>query len=254
MKNGKKILEGEIVTVSERRLSDDGATFLRVCSPQGWAFDQGHDRGLSNVAQVGVCNRMRMMEVHVQRGHWYYSCVMTSGVAVRARCSFSDSARIGAGPGYGAAVAICERVKVGDTVFLRLKDTSSWVFDVKNGRKAFEGPLPFEEFQNRLPATVINADKALRSAPSSHPSAETKLIAIEGSKLEVMMLLKIEGAQWAKVCRTGGGMEGWILAEEDALEIQRPPEPRESLAESIHSAERVRAALHAPLPMHRPKC
>jgi len=123
-----RLEEGMIATVVERR-SGDGTTFLRLASPQGWAFD----------VQPGSHARLRMVQVNVERGSWHYVVVSPHGVALRSRCSYSDTSRVGAGPQKGAFLTVTERVKIGESTFLHIE--GGWIFDYKQGKKVVDGPI-----------------------------------------------------------------------------------------------------------------
>jgi len=81
-----RLEEGELVTVVERCLGE-GTTWLRLNWPQGWAFDV-QPRGQA---------RLRMMQVTLEKGTWYYVVVTNNGIVLRNRCAFSDACKIGEG-------------------------------------------------------------------------------------------------------------------------------------------------------------
>lgn len=206
-KINRSIEEGEVVRVTERR-PDEGTTFLKICSPAGWVFD----------CQPGHKSRVRMMEVHVEHGSFLYVVTAEKGVALRMRCSFSDSSKVGRGPEKGALCEIKERVRCGETTFLRLANGSGWVFDKKNGRSMLE-PLAPSDY------TAMTADGFLgnmchlhggtsdgihlRSAPTSERWAQTKMLVLKDQRLHVSMKVRIHGFEWLRVSKPGG-MEGWV--------------------------------------------
>merc|ERR1719498_1760795 len=55
----RRVEEGEIVRVSERRVAE-GTTFLKISSPPGWIFD----------TQPSNKARVRAMEVNIDRGNF----------------------------------------------------------------------------------------------------------------------------------------------------------------------------------------
>merc|ERR1719335_731181 len=80
----RRVEEGEVVHVNQRRPAE-GTTFLKISSPAGWLFDR----------QPNDKSQVRLMLVSVERGQWMYLVTAGQGIALRSRCSYSDSARIG---------------------------------------------------------------------------------------------------------------------------------------------------------------
>merc|ERR1719313_336601 len=115
-------------------------TFLRMDYPMGWVFDQ----------QPGKDKRVRMMEVKVEKGSWHYMVTAEHGIALRTRCSFSDQVKCGAGPLRGALIEATESLRIGETVFLKLKDSGRWVFDCRAGRKLLKGPLDVKTYSPQV--------------------------------------------------------------------------------------------------------
>jgi len=147
-KSGHRIEEGEIVTVFERR-SGDGNTFLRLVQTQGWAFDRQ-----PCPASKG---KIRMTEIQVELGLWYYRVTAERGVGLRSRCSFAHNCKTVRGPDKGALVKITRRARIGESTFLQVREGGwivpgndqasqcGWIFDIKAGRQMCEGPVPMEE-------------------------------------------------------------------------------------------------------------
>lgn len=113
--------EGDTLRAYERVSTEWSATLLRT--ETSWVCD---------TAWAPKPRRV-MMQVAVERGSWLYRIVSPMGVAIRSRCSFAQSAKSEYGPNCGEFVRISERVRVGETAFLRIQDTDGWIFDVKNG-------------------------------------------------------------------------------------------------------------------------
>lgn len=137
--------EGEVVLVTEK-LCAEGFFFLKL-SDGTWGFDTDPK-----------VRTLSMMEVTVERGDFKYQVVAPKGVALRARASFSATAKAQRGPDYGAVIDCCERVRCGETAFLKLSNGSGWVFDKKNGKKILE-PLSLN---------VAKADPTARVDSSYH--------------------------------------------------------------------------------------
>jgi len=214
-KVSRRIEEGEVVEVVER-IQGDGTTFLRLERPHGWVFDR----------QPGSKQALRMMEIKVQRGLWHYFVVADKGVALRGRCSFAESAKIGKGPLKGALVEVTERVRAGESTFLRLKE-GGWLFDVKNGKKVVEGPVEMQV----LPASTMGTVRAqgalgnncsggihLVSSPTKQKWAITKLFLLHNSKVQITYRCEAEGICWICVKKGEGGVEGWATSESILLE------------------------------------
>mmetsp|Transcript_35513 Transcript_35513/g.99761 ORF Transcript_35513/g.99761 Transcript_35513/m.99761 type:complete len:528 (+) Transcript_35513:109-1692(+) len=198
----QRIEEGDIVSVVERRPGDN-VTFLRVSKPPGWAFDR----------QPGHGSRMRMMEVNVDKGNWYYTVVAEGGASFRTRCTFSDSAKVGKGLQKGSLIAVSERMKNDGTVFLRSKETGLWVYDQKNGGEVMRGPMDVEV----LPASTmasVSCELQLLSAPTNARWALTKVRLLTQARVEVQLIFNDEGVQWAFVSKQNTpDMEGWAPCE-----------------------------------------
>lgn len=305
-----RLEEGELVTVVER-CAGEGTTWLRLNWPQGWAFD---------VQPAGQA-RLRMMEVTLEKGTWYYVVVTNNGIALRNRCAFSDACKIGEGPSKGSFVTVTQRVKVGETTFLHID--GGWVFDVKRGRKLVEGPLAVfmpapgtrmevqaeeafnvvnvpgnGEYASKGPRYVCSPDLTdtdgnryapwgsvvhgiavdphwlkvgtrflprklngqrvlqpsqevgvrLQSAPTDSKSANTKFLILPKAKVEVNMVLQLEGIHWARVTQVGSNMEGWMhqrLLIDAAVQPAQPGFPG-------RPAEMPSPASHAPWEVHGP--
>lgn len=209
-KVARRVEEGELATVLER-IPGDGTTFLRLASPQGWIHDMHPDP---------TKRFMRAMQVHVERGSWYYQVIADTGIALRSRCSFSEFSRVGKGPLKGAVVEVMERVKVGETTFLRLQESKCWVFDCKNGRRMVDGPLKAMMLHDTSTTVVPQEGVNLMSSPSKGAKwAITKLLLLGGSAVEVSCICEVGDTTWAHVSRPGGGnMEGWVQLDHLALE------------------------------------
>jgi len=139
----QRVEEGEIVTVVERRPCD-GTVLLRLDEPQGWAF----------TVKPGSRARLRLVEVHSERGTWHYVVCADKGAFPRSRCSFSDKCRA-AGPGSpkGSFLTVTQRVRIGDSTFLRVE--GGWVFDVREGKRVVDGPVASVE---PPPSTIMQVE------------------------------------------------------------------------------------------------
>lgn len=206
-KINRRIEDGEVVRVTERR-PDEGTTFLKICSPAGWVFDN----------QPGHKSRVRMMQVDVEHGSFLYVVTAEKGVALRMRCSFSESSKAGRGPEKGALCEVKERVKCGETTFLRLANGSGWVFDKKNGRTMLQPLGPNDHslmsadgyLSNMCHLHGGNAEGIhLRGAPTSERWAQTKMLLLKDQRVHINMKVRIAGAEWLRVSKPGG-MEGWV--------------------------------------------
>lgn len=205
-----RLLEGELVTVVERR-AGFGTQFLRLdgASGSGWAFEQ----------QPGSSSVMRMTEVISEDGSWFYRVTADRGLALRNRLTTSSSSKAGAGPQKGAIIRIGQRIRFGGTTFLRLKDGSGWVFDFKDGKAVIQGPLDVQPMRS-AEATVVAEDGAqLLAAPIEDAAwAQTKRLVLRGAKVSVLLKLTLNGCQWMEVTKPGSGMQGWVLADYVELE------------------------------------
>lgn len=199
-KTNHRVKEGQIVKVNERR-AGDGFTFLHLSNPQGWALDR----------QPGASSSMRMTEVTVERGLWFYIVIADKGVATRFRCSVSENAKCGRGPLMGSFIAVNERVQVGDTTFLRLKDDGLWIFDSKNGRQLVDGPVDAE---TPVPGTTacVRADGGvyLLTSPTNQKWAVTKLLLLDNSQVHLLLTVEYDGTKWALVSKPGSNVKGWL--------------------------------------------
>jgi len=205
----RRVEEGEIVQVLERQ-QGEGTTFLKLACPQGWVFDR----------QPGKDSRLRMSEVNVEKGLWFYIVLAESGIALRARCSFSEATKCGQGPLQGALVPITQRVRVGGTTFLRLQDGGKWVFDSKNGSHLMRGPIDI--IHPSCPAASVGNDRGitLMKAPTVQKWASTNTRVPHGCALQVKMLVDLANTRWA--CVHAGGMEGWTTCDNVALDSPCP--------------------------------
>lgn len=215
-KISKRIEEGQVVVVVER-IEGEGTTFLHLESPEGWCFDR---------QPAGrVASRMRLLEVHVERGLWHYLVVADQGIGLRARCSFSELAKIGKGPLKGALVEVNERVAIGETTFLRLKDSSGWIFDKRNGKSVVQGPIEVKELPAYTMATVQApvpafgpARISLASSPTRQHWAVATSVLLNGAKVQATHLCEAEGDSWTFVKTTENSLEGWAPADVITLE------------------------------------
>lgn len=245
MKTARKLLNGEIVTVTERR-QGDGTQFLRSVSPPGWLFDW-------QPAASGRA-RVRLTVVDIERGNWHYVVLAERGIALRSRCSFAEDSKVGTGPAMGSLVAVTERMKVGETIFLHLTD-GHWIFDRKNGRQLMHGPLR-TQFPTRstMGSVKPEASVTLLSSPTCQRSAATKMVLLPGARVNLHMLCEIDGQRWAQVSKgwfsaeeRGACMEGWMLC--DQVTFDDPPASPASAADDkprrVYSTQEVRAAFGA---------
>jgi hypothetical protein len=211
-KTQRRIYEGEVLVVKERRMGD-GITFLHIDSPQGWVFDRN----------PGKNSKLRMMEANVETGSWHYTVTAASGIALRTRCSFSDSTKCGEGPLKGSLIEVCERLKVGDTTFLKLKDCGHWIFDSKHGRKLLSGPADVQEHSPCWKATVKEACGVyMWKAPTTQKWAQTKMKLLQHAQVEVQKTIGVEFDVWGFIAKPGSNMEGWVRLRDLTLEDASP--------------------------------
>lgn len=203
-----RLEEGELVTVLERRGGID-TRFLRVDAPgqAGWGFEQ----------QPGEASVMRMMEVIVDEGSWVYQVVNDKGCALRGRCTTSMGSKTSAGPQKGAIVRIGQRVKVGSTTFLRLKDGCGWIFDKKGSKPIAEGPLEAQMMRNANATVIAEEGIQLLKSPTDEPWAKTKMVILCNAKVSAIVKLQIDGVSWMEITKPGG-MTGWTPAA--AIELE----------------------------------
>lgn len=226
-KSGQRVEEGEVVTVLEKR-TGDGNTFLRLERPAGWAFDRA-----PGPASKGI---VRLAEVKVETGVWYYRVVADRGLGIRARCSFAHNCKTIRGPEKGAVVTITQRVKIGETTFLQVKEGGwlepgnnqpnqcGWIFDIKAGRKMCEGPIQVEEVPHGTVATIRNdVGVFLACSPTSLDWAQTTQLILDGGRVHVRLYCEVEGVKWAQVAKPCGTV-GWVHAF--WLGIEAPPAPQ----------------------------
>lgn len=202
-----RLEEGEIVTVLERR-SASATMFLRIDMPgrEGWAFD----------AQPGAETRMRLIEVSLDQGSWWYRISSDRGMQLRSRCSTAESSKVQTVFPKGMLVKVGQRAKVGDTTFLRLKDESGWVFDRKDGKQVADGPITVQPMRSAGATVVSERDVHLTKAPTRELWAATKMVLLPAAKIEVTSRTSVEGQLWVEV-KKPGGMQGWAPA--DAVEL-----------------------------------
>jgi len=206
-KTSRRIHEGEIVVATERRFGD-GMTFLKLDCPQGWVFDR----------QPGSKSRVRMMEANVERGNWHYIVTAESGIALRTRCSFSDNTKCGKGPEKGALIEVSQRVQIGQTTFLQLKESGRWIFDAKAGRKMLAGPVEVQVFGSDSMATVTASEGVnLSQSPTNQSWATTKMRLLQNAKVQVKKVVDAESVSWGLVAKPGSNMEGWLRLDDLCL-------------------------------------
>jgi len=211
----RRVEEGEVVRVSERRPAE-GTMFLKISSPAGWIFD----------AQPGNKARARATEVNVQRGNWFYRIVAEKGVALRSRCSFADSSKAGRGPDKGAVIEVKERIRCGETTFLKISFglQGGWVFDKKHKRTLVEelGPKDIKELEleGQVNETACTGDNGvhLRAAPTMEKWATTKMLVLPNARVQVMKSANLDNKEWLEVSLPGRNMQGWLLAETITLD------------------------------------
>jgi hypothetical protein len=241
-KTDRRVEEGEIVRVSERRAAE-GTTFLKISSPAGWIFD----------TQPTNKARVRAMQVNIERGNFPYRIVAEKGVALRSRCSFADASKVGRGPEKGALVDVKERIRIGETTFLKLQCglQHGWVFDKKNKRTLVEEMSPKDVKELELEGIVKeSADNSggvhLRASPTVEKWALTKMLLLENSRLQVTKSATLENREWLQVSMPGRNMQGWVLAEAvtvDQTVAARPSSNQTRVTpppEKMHDLQKVR--------------
>jgi len=226
-KTERRVHEGEVVVVKERR-AGDGITFLRLDCPQGWVFDR----------QPGKASRVRMMQTKVERGTWHYVVTAESGIALRTRCCFSEDTKCGKGPLKGSLLEVTQRVRVGDTTFLLMKDGGRWIFDSKSGRKVLSGPHTLKEAAIGTVASVAPREGAhLFTAPTNQKWAIGKMLLLFNAQVEVKRTFDVECVRWAFVSKPGAsGMEGWLPMDKLSLDSVASSTPKNVPSASTSSA------------------
>mmetsp|Transcript_2531 Transcript_2531/g.6330 ORF Transcript_2531/g.6330 Transcript_2531/m.6330 type:complete len:534 (-) Transcript_2531:67-1668(-) len=229
-----RVEEGEIVSILTRRFAY-GTAFLRSAEPAGWLFDK----------QPGKTSCLRMMEVTKEQGQWFYLVTAENGVALRCRCSFSESSRCGKGPLKGVLVEVEERVRIGESTFLRLKENGCWVFDVKGGKRILEGPMVVEIPPEGTMATVSAENGVfLLTYPAHKRAAHTKMRLLHGTQVVVRRLYEGDyGLRWAWV--STGEHAGWV----STATINLASRAETSLIPRKFTKEQVRAAWTASSPV-----
>merc|ERR1712079_561021 len=97
----------------------------------------------------------------------------------------------------------------------------------------------------------------LQSSPTDSKSANTKFLVLPKAKVEVNMVLQLEGIHWARVSQVGSNMEGWMhqrLLTDAAMQPVQPRFPGRP-AEVPSPATQAPWELHAPVrrtPEHGP--
>jgi hypothetical protein len=182
-----------------------------------------------------------MMQIHVDKGIWYYTVTADKGVALRARCTFSESSKIGKGPLKGTLCEVTQRARAGETTFLKLKDESGWIFDLKNGRRIVDGPIDMQVLPPFSMGTVreqgIQDPKKdgihLLSSPTRQRWATTKFFLMKGSKVKASMACEVEYTRWVFVSKgEGGGIEGWTPVASLVLEMPAQAGPPKAPTEA----------------------
>eukprot|EP00746_Dinoflagellata_sp_MGD_P000180 gnl/MRDRNA2_/MRDRNA2_100322_c0_seq1.p1 gnl/MRDRNA2_/MRDRNA2_100322_c0~~gnl/MRDRNA2_/MRDRNA2_100322_c0_seq1.p1 ORF type:complete len:849 (+),score=160.07 gnl/MRDRNA2_/MRDRNA2_100322_c0_seq1:98-2644(+) len=205
-----RIEEGEVVHVVERK-PGEGTLFLKLSSPSGWVFD----------AQPNNLAKVRMGEVKVERGRWLYMVVAEKGVALRTRCSFSDAAKVATrGPDKGSILEVKERVRCGETSFLRLVDGSGWVFDVKNGKKVLDQLGPREAMEMSGTGRVVHVvqsspETPLKKATSGFSLNFSQLTSRQSTSTQSMSFASRDGTDHANgvYLRSAPTTEKWSLTK-----------------------------------------
>eukprot|EP00929_Paragymnodinium_shiwhaense_P121568 TRINITY_DN93842_c0_g1_i1.p1 TRINITY_DN93842_c0_g1~~TRINITY_DN93842_c0_g1_i1.p1 ORF type:complete len:556 (+),score=110.31 TRINITY_DN93842_c0_g1_i1:143-1810(+) len=212
-----RIEEGELITVCER-FGKDGAQFVRLDdasmpagqSGGGWVFDRRPEAGA----------RLRLLEVHVEAGSWFYRVIDSKRPTLHRRCSLAASTRTSAnGPEKGALVTVSQRVQVGSAFFLKLSDFDAWLCDRRGSLASVEGPVEVQDMFGMGAVVSEPAGIYLRKAPTHEAWARTKLFILQGSTLNVTHTVWLQTGdreeRWASVERLGSsGMTGWVLADE----------------------------------------
>mmetsp|Transcript_10596 Transcript_10596/g.19591 ORF Transcript_10596/g.19591 Transcript_10596/m.19591 type:complete len:566 (-) Transcript_10596:126-1823(-) len=228
-KIARRVEEGEIVEVKERR-AGDGTTFLRLACPQGWVFDQ----------QPGKDSRLRMMQVEIERGSWHYMVVAPAGVALRTRCSFSDDTKCGQGPLKGAVFECSARVKVGETTFLQIKEGGRWVFDRKGGRKILEHVVMQVQPEGTKASVKHYAGVQLLAAPTNQKWAAGKMRLLHNAQVQVNALFEHDFTRWAYVVKPGSGMQGWMFLDDLTMEdAETSPAAAASSLRNVGSSQTI---------------
>lgn len=222
-----RVSEGELVKVVERRPAAS-ATFLRLEKPAGWAVDC-RDK------------RVRMKQVVVESGNWFYRVCTPNGIALRSGCCFSDGSKIGAGPREGALLVAEQRVQVDGTSFLKLQDSTGWVFDQKGSRRVLEGPLGLQDLNGRAATVTAPGGAFLLQQPTKKSWAQTRRLLLQDARVRVGLFGQLEGQTWAHVSQIKG-MEGWLpfdaIALAEDLPVDEQPRSVQSSPRGLHGRQR----------------
>lgn len=241
-KLARRIEEGELVTVVERRMGN-GTALLRLANGDGggWACETAARKGPGK-------GHLRMMEVDVQWGSWQYSVCADKGIALRSKCSFSDGCKVGRGPQRCELVTATKRVKVGETIFLWLKERGGWIFDSRKGIELVRGPVAVQRVDNVVGSVVPVEGLYLHSSPTDEKWALSKMLLLHDAKVRVDSLIcGLESKTWAHVAK--GSMEGWVSASELAITLQTGKgEDLATPVAAVYSADQVVAAWQAQNP------
>lgn len=199
----ERLEEGEVVEVLERREGPD-TVFLRVEIPKsgntGWAF----------TTQPGPGSFLRLLEVEVKSCHLYFQAQKRT--ALRKRCSYVDSAKVGRMVEKGQLLHVVRRLEVGGTTGLQL-DTGEWLVFPKDQGISLEGPLEVRKMHNEEAEVRADEAVALRKGPTELPWALTKKVLLPGSKVLAIRRAHLHGEMWMEVMQLGG-LSGWMLASD----------------------------------------
>lgn len=119
------------------------------------------------------------------------------------------------GPQMGEVIFADERLRCGETNFLRLSNGKGWVFDMKNGRRILE-PL-IQRDPEKL--HTVTGEVHLCSRPDSSRSAKTSSLLLPGQRVvsEYAVQVQAEAVQgvaysipWVFVMRPHSEMRGWV--------------------------------------------
>merc|ERR1712070_903877 len=115
--------------------------------------------------------------------------------------------------GKHALVEVKERIRIGETTFLKVQSglQSGWVFDKKNRRNLVEevGPNQIKELERE--GNVIDSSEKwngvnLRSSPTMEKWAETKMLLLANSRVQVTRSANLENKEWLQVSMMGRNM------------------------------------------------
>jgi len=194
-----------------------------------------------------------------EKGIWRYRVVSLRGIALRSECTFASEAKIGTGPQNGEVVTVTERVRIGDTTFLKVGDRG-WIFDQVKGHTLVEGPLSGHAFVEAQEDTEeeqqIDYDPLLRARVEAAERAVEELNGGTGNRLRIPFKASSEAESYFNSDSTWSGLSDKLQSMEAVVQgvqwgdLEKPvqktfgvdgaPKPRDTLVELLmYQVERL---------------